>query len=186
MDTPGRSYLSIASIERRRGPWLLYHGQMLVVKEFSSLSGHSQAETLGQVKRIEKKTFPQTEALDFDTEYKKKNTGILVAFDSETELDPKHVVGYMVYQRTKRLALLHKICVENQRRQQGIGKRLMNTLIAKMQASGCDCVQLWVDAERHAAQALYLSCGFVAAQTVNDYYGPGRNATRMLLQLVGN
>ena len=140
-----------------------------------------QQKYLAEIQRIEKKNFPSSEALDFDAELKKRNTNVILAlkdFDGSIE-----VAAYLVYLRMKRLTLLHKICVAQPYRQQGIAKEMITLLRSRLEKEGCDSVQLWVDEGRTAARALYASCDFKQIDRCPDYYGPGRTGLRMVLRL---
>lgn len=136
------------------------------------------------IKRLEKKTFPQSEAFDFDAELKKRNIKVLVAVRLPLPAFPSsaETVGYLVYQRTKRVTLLHKICVAQSWRRKRIGKGLLEELIRIVAAEGCDVIQLWVDEAREPARKLYSSCGFGQTNVVMDYYGPGRTGLQMSLK----
>ncbi|OCL06591.1 hypothetical protein AOQ84DRAFT_321196 [Glonium stellatum] len=83
----------------------------------------------------------------------------------------------------KRLALLHKICVAQPHRQQGIAKAAIALLRSRLEKEGCDSIQLWVDEDRSAARALYASCDFKQVDRCLDYYGPGRIGLKMVLRL---
>ncbi|KAI9673272.1 MAG: hypothetical protein M1829_004337 [Trizodia sp. TS-e1964] len=136
---------------------------------------------IAAVQKIEKRTFPATEAFDFDFELKKNNTILMCTFESsKPESEP---IAYMVYVRIKRIALLHKICVVEARRHLGIAKWMLKSLQALLQKQGCDELQLWVDENRGAAMRVYSSCGFGPLQKVENYYGPGRTALKMTLEI---
>ncbi|KAF2490722.1 hypothetical protein BU16DRAFT_585108 [Lophium mytilinum] len=130
-----------------------------------------QQRLLTEVKRIEKKTFPSSEAFDFDTELKKRNTKVTLAVVEEG--GSTEVVGYLVFLRMKRIVLLHKICVSQANRQRGIAKAMVLSLRSRQEKEGADCIQLWVDEDRTAARALYASLGFCQLDRCTDYYGPG-------------
>ena len=159
-------------------------GSTLKILPLGDLPTNDYAKAFADIKRIEKKSFPRTEVFDFDNECKKANTRVLVVLDrlQGKEMSPA-ILGYLVYLRVKRTALLHKICIDEVHRHQKIGTRLMVYFVRILRSSGCDNVQLWVDRERQAARNLYVSSGFEVAQTVENYYGPGRTASKMILQL---
>ncbi|KAI9873776.1 MAG: hypothetical protein M1830_010617 [Pleopsidium flavum] len=139
---------------------------------------------LANVKRVEKKTFPAIEAFNFDTELKKHNTHLVCALNAKP--GPKEdapLIAYLVYARTKKTALLHKICVLQQHREQGIGKQMMAWLQLELANRGCQNVQLWVDQSREPARALYASLGFEQADRVVDYYAPSRSGLKMVFHL---
>lgn len=153
------------------------------ISPLQRLPTSSQATTITEIRRLEKKTFPQSEAFEFDAELKKRNTKVLVVIDeAESKSASTAAVGYLVYQRTKRTTLLHKICIAQQWRGQGIGKMLLADLIRTVAAEGCDAVQLWVDEAREPARNLYTSSGFEQVDCVADYYGAGRTGLKMVLR----
>ncbi|KKZ61448.1 hypothetical protein EMCG_03930 [[Emmonsia] crescens] len=182
---------------------------------------HLALETLSQINRIERKTFPASEAFDFSDQSlwrRKPNTRILYAtvsndgtstatttttatatanmnMNMKTPKNPTTttptptIIAYALYVRQKSTALLHKICVAEPFRGQGVGKQLLAYVIEqqlRQQERGCLAVQLWVDEKREAARRLYGSCGFMEVEGVEDYYGPGRNGVRMVLGLEGD
>ena len=159
-------------------------GDYVTISDYARLHEREKVATLADVKRIEKKTFPRSEIFDFDSECKKANTKLIVAMSSDNATSSRpQVLGYLVVLRTKRTALLHKICVDEKCRGAGVGKRLLGHMINDLNCSACDRVQLWVDDDRFIAQGLYLSMGFRKIDSVADYYGPGRDASKMALRL---
>lgn len=138
-----------------------------------------QLEAVTAMKRIEKRTFPSSEAFDFESELLKKNTFAFVACQNATE--PLDVVAYLIYCRTKRLTLLHKICVVEHFRKRGIAKALLSALRTKVRLEGSNSIDLWVDEDRPPARALYTSCGFEEVDRLENYYGMGRTGLKMSL-----
>jgi ribosomal protein S18 acetylase RimI-like enzyme len=153
----------------------------LVIRDLASFSVKDRQEIVNTVSKIEKKTFPSSEAFDFDSELKKRNASMLLA---TREGDSFEVAGYLVYLRTKRLALLHKICVIERMRENGIGKCLVHSLRLRLEGQGgSQRIQLWVDENRSPARALYKSCNFQEIDRCADYYGPGRHGIKMQLSI---
>jgi ribosomal protein S18 acetylase RimI-like enzyme len=146
----------------------------------ASLSAKDRDLAIGRVCKIERKTFPSSEAFDFDAELKKKNTNMILALKGG---DASEVAGYLVYVRMKKLALLHKICVIESMRGKGIGRSLMHSLILQLEKGGCHTIQLWVDEARAPARALYQSYGFQQTDRCENYYGPGRTGLKMQLSM---
>ncbi|KAL9035167.1 MAG: hypothetical protein Q9180_005004 [Flavoplaca navasiana] len=120
-------------------------------------------DILEQVKHAERKTFPRNEAFDFDLELKKRNTELIVVMDDSDTSSCPQVAAYAVYAHTQSLTMLHKLCVEEDFRLQGIARRLLLSQHQKLLLRGCSQVALWVDKERVPARQLYLSIGFVEA-----------------------
>ncbi|KAF9887472.1 hypothetical protein FE257_010189 [Aspergillus nanangensis] len=153
----------------------------LNISDIHSLGKAQAFETLAQIARVEKKTFPAKEAFAFGEELwkKKPNTKVLYA-----TLGPhSSVIAYAVYVRQKGVALLHKVCVVEGYRRQGVGMELMNYIRQRLQKEGCQYVQLWVDKARDAARSLYVRNGFEEREEIPDYYAPGRKGIRMVLDL---
>lgn len=164
-------------------PWLskaeVARHEDITILNLSGLEQKSRSEAILAMKRIEKKSFPSSEAFDFDSEMAKKNTFSLVACRNATNtLD---LVAYLVYCRTKRTTLLHKICVAERYRRKGIAKALVSSLQSKVYDEGSDSIILWVDVERTPAKALYTSFGFKEVDRVENYYGMGRTGLKMSL-----
>jgi axial budding pattern protein 2 len=151
------------------------------ITDLTAYTPKQQQGLLTEVKRIEKKTFPSSEAIDFETELKKRNTKVVLAVIGDGQ--SIEAVGYLLYLRMKRIVLLHKICVSQAHRQRGIGKALISSLRSRQENEGADCIQLWVDEDRAPARALYASLGFGQVDRCIDYYGPGRTGLKMLLKL---
>ncbi|MCJ1255614.1 hypothetical protein MMC24_003431 [Lignoscripta atroalba] len=149
-------------------------------------SSMNPSKVVTQIKHIEKKTFPRNEALDFDSELKKRNTCLLAIVD-DNETDPftgdPQVVSYMVYARIRGIVLLHKICTAEKYRQQGNAQNLLLLLLKNIRDQGFQTVQLWVDGERDPARCLYNSMAYKEVQRVEDYYGPGRAGVKMVYNI---
>ena len=150
------------------------------LKDLASFPLKERHSIVEKVAKIEKKTFPSSEAFNFDAELKKKNTNMVLAMK---EGEPEQPVGYLVYLRMKRLALLHKICVVEQEREKGVGRCLIHSLHHHLEKGGCTSIQLWVDEARKPARALYQSLGFQQVDRCLDYYGPGRTGLKMQLSI---
>jgi ribosomal protein S18 acetylase RimI-like enzyme len=151
------------------------------IVNLASVNPKERQHIIERVIKIERKVFPSSEAFDFGTELKKKNTTMLLATKKDGETTT--VTGYLVYLRMKKVVLLHKVCVIEQMRGQGIGKSLVHSLLRHLEKGGCHSIQLWVDEARMPARALYQSFGFQQSDYCLDYYGPGRNGLKMQLSL---
>ncbi|KAF2092362.1 acyl-CoA N-acyltransferase [Rhizodiscina lignyota] len=135
---------------------------------------------VSKVKSIEKRSFPRSEALDFDAELKKCNTTLLVATLNRESREK--LGGYCVFARVRRDVLLHKICVEEDVRRQGIAYAMIQH-VRQTVGQKSDKIILWVDEARLPARKLYERCGFAELETCLDYYGPGRHGLKMILKL---
>jgi ribosomal-protein-alanine N-acetyltransferase len=68
---------------------------------------------------------------------------------------------------------------------QGLGRNLLESLIAQARERGCAQIFLEVRASNIAAISLYESVGFERQAIRSDYYGPGLDAHVMRLRLTG-
>ncbi|KAL2802788.1 acyl-CoA N-acyltransferase [Aspergillus granulosus] len=158
----------------------------LTISDIHSLGKSKAFEVLAQIARIEKKTFPSSEAFPFGEELwrKKPNTRVLYAtWTSQKPQPPSPLIAYAVYARQKGVAWVHKVCVAEAFRGQGVGTQLMEYIRARLQKEGCQYVYLWVDRGREHARSLYLRSGFEEHEELPDYYAPGRNGIKMVLDL---
>ncbi|GAD95305.1 acetyltransferase, GNAT family family [Paecilomyces variotii No. 5] len=145
-------------------------------------------DILARIARVEKKTFPSSEAWDFGADLwrKKPNTRVLYATNappSSGSKEPPILIAYALYVRQKGTALLHKVCVAEPYRGQGVGHKLMNYIKERLRREGCQSIQLWVDKARAPARALYARSGFQEREVIGDYYAPDRAGIRMVLDL---
>lgn len=138
-------------------------------------------DLLRALKRIERKVFPAGEVFNFELELKKQNTSLICA--TEAKAGTSEIVGYLVSTRTKRIAFLHKICVQVGHRRKGIAKQMISALEKELTARNCESLYLWVDEARKPARSLYGSRGFQEVDRVDNYYSPGRTGVKMVLQL---
>ncbi|KAL2830691.1 acyl-CoA N-acyltransferase [Aspergillus pseudoustus] len=156
----------------------------VTISDIHSLGKPKALEILGQIARVEKKTFPSSEVFPFGEELwrKKPNTRVLyVTWTSQQTQPHSPLIAYAVYARQKGVAWVHKVCVAEAFRGKGVGTRLMDHIRARLQQEGCQYVYLWVDKARAHARSLYLRTGFEEHEELPDYYAPGRNAIKMVL-----
>ncbi|PLB44026.1 acetyltransferase, GNAT family [Aspergillus steynii IBT 23096] len=156
----------------------------LKISDIHSLSRDQAFGILTQISRVEKKTFPANEAFAFGEELwrKKPNTRVVYA-TTATPGAISSVIAYAVYVRQKGVALLHKVCVVESYRRQGVGMQLMDYIRRRLQKEGCQYIQLWVDKARDPARSLYCRNGFEEREEIPDYYAPGRTGIKMVLDL---
>ena len=133
---------------------------------------------LSAIEKIEKKNFPTKEALDFASELKKRNTELLVYLGPDSL-----VIAYAIFNRVGKVALVHKIFVDEQYRRQGIASKMLKGHIYRLSRQGCANVQLWVDETREPARKLYQGMGFEEIDCLKDYYSLGRTGIKMKLSL---
>ncbi|KAL8981781.1 MAG: hypothetical protein Q9177_005468 [Variospora cf. flavescens] len=158
-----------------------YTLQSLDSSEFLISEKQDFISILDQVTRAERKNFPRNEILDFDTELKKRNAELIVVLEPVrgASSTPPVVAAYAVYVSASQLELLHKLCVCEKYRRQGIARKMLLSHHERLAARGCSKVQLWVDQARVPARSLYKDLGFEEVGRVENYYGPDRTALRM-------
>ena len=152
----------------------------IVLQVITACPPKDRETVAAKVAKLEKKIFPSSEAFDYGVELKKKNIGLILASREGSQ----EVVGYLVFQRQKSLAWLHKLATIEQERGKGIARCLVHSLAQQMKKGGCRTIVLWVDEARGPARNLYASCGFQQIERLPDYYGPGRTALKMELAIV--
>ena len=143
-------------------------------RKFPDKLKKSENGTLNAIQSLERRTFPSSECLSIVTETSKRNTQLLY------EQSSSEIVGYLIYINTSSGLRIHKVCVAEAFRRQGIASRMVRQVCEIAQKTGKD-VDLWVDEARVPARQCYAACGFTqAGEVVVDYYGPGRNGLRMI------
>ena len=151
--------------------------------DLSPMPAVDKHKVLAQVVRAEKKAFPKNEIFDFDRELRKRNTELICLLDTANADGTNSVAAYLVYVRIQRTTLLHKICVLEKHRRQGLARKLLQKLQDELKAQGCEEIQLWVDEARKPARFLYSNTGFEEVDRVQSYYAPGRTGIKMALKL---
>ena len=150
----------------------------------------SKQAVLPQVERAEKKNFARHEAFDFQLELKKRNVDLVIIVKDEG-IPPREtptVAAYSVFVHSKpgNFVMLHKICVLDDFRRQGIAKKILGAQTQKYTNRGCSKIQLWVDEQNMPARSLYESAGFQELNKVESYYAPGRTGLQMSLDLISS
>ncbi|KAL4975460.1 acyl-CoA N-acyltransferase [Aspergillus desertorum] len=153
----------------------------LTISDIHSLGKTQAIEMLSQITRIEKKTFPASEAYPFSEELWRKKPNTRVLYVTQTPQGPP--IAYAFYARQKGVAFLHKVCVAERFRRKGVGMQLMQYIRTRLQKEGCQYVHLWVDKARGTARSLYIRNGFEEREVFTGYYAPGRDGIKMVLDL---
>ncbi len=150
----------------------------------------SKQAVLPQVERAEKKNFARHEAFNFHLELKKRNVDLVIILkdDGIPPRETPMVAAYSVFVHSKpgNFVMLHKICVLDDFRRQGIAKKILATQAEKYTNRGCSKIQLWVDEQNMPARSLYESVGFQKMNKVDNYYAPGRTGIQMSLDLISS
>ncbi|HSS19375.1 MAG TPA: ribosomal protein S18-alanine N-acetyltransferase [Pyrinomonadaceae bacterium] len=110
---------------------------------------------------------------------------MLVARVSDRQGEPDHgVAGYIVARLGADELHINNVAVRDRYRRRGIGRALLQCILAQGKQSGVSCAYLELRAGNSAALALYEECGFrVTARRSKYYSAPPEDALVMLIQL---
>lgn len=137
---------------------------------------------LDAVLAIERRAFPQPWSRTFfERELAAAQARLMVAMaedDAGTRL-----VGYSCRWRVADEVHLLNVAVLPDRQSGGIGRLLVEAIVAEGRATGARVVYLEVRAGNVAARRLYRQLGFRALGVRRGYYGPGQDAIVMELRL---
>ncbi len=92
----------------------------------------------------------------------------------------RKIAGYSITRTDWRGAELESIAVDPPYRGRGVAEALLQTTIALLHAR---TLRLMVSTENEPALRFYARFGFIRVRKVKRYYGPGRDAWRMRLEL---
>jgi [ribosomal protein S18]-alanine N-acetyltransferase len=105
------------------------------------------------------------------------DTAALIACDGPEPL------GFAVMQFGDERAHLILLCVQAPQQRRGIGRSLLDWLLASARVAGIAAVDLELRADNEPAQAFYRALGFGATQLVPGYY-QGRVAARRMVRVL--
>jgi len=98
--------------------------------------------------------------------------------------DARHVLGHMIYWVFGDTAELINVTVAPEARRRGLGRRLLEHLVAEARRAGCEQVFLDVRVGNVAARTLYAAVGFLEVGRRRGYYSnPDEDAVLMSLPL---
>jgi [ribosomal protein S18]-alanine N-acetyltransferase len=92
----------------------------------------------------------------------------------------RKIAGYSITRTDWRGAELESIAVDRPYRGRGVADALLHTTIALLHAR---TLRLMVSTENEPALRFYARFGFIRVRKIKRYYGPGRDAWRMRLEL---
>ncbi|MCW2747578.1 MAG: ribosomal protein S18P -alanine acetyltransferase [Nocardioidaceae bacterium] len=98
-------------------------------------------------------------------------------------VDDGELRGYAIVMVVDEIADLQRIAVAPSARRSGLGRRLLEEVVAVARRGGCERMLLEVRADNVAAIALYAACGFVEIHRRRGYYRDGVDAVVMQLGL---
>jgi ribosomal-protein-alanine N-acetyltransferase len=91
--------------------------------------------------------------------------------------------GYSISQTDWRGAELESIAVDPACRGRGVAQALLNATIVRLRSQGAGTLRLMVSTANEPALRFYERFGFTRVRKVKRYYGAGRDAWRMRLEL---
>ena len=97
--------------------------------------------------------------------------------------DATRIQGFAVMRFGDLHGHLMLLCVRPEQQQQGLGRRLVEWLIASARIAGLDQIRLELRADNAAALAFYRRLGFGETELVAGYYSSRLPARRMTLPL---
>ena len=141
-----------------------------------------QKDLLRELEALEKKLFAKTASWggQLGREAARRNTHLLVARSATPD---NQLVGYLVYSASGLVAHIAKLATVPSWRRRGVGRQLVQAVHSAAKLRRIASVTLHVDAGNEAALGLYQGEGFAFDGCLEDYYGPGRNAWKMRLEL---
>ena len=97
--------------------------------------------------------------------------------------EASQLLGFAIMQFGDERAHLTLLCVRPEAQRRGVGRRLIEWLLASAQVAGIASVQVELRADNPAALAFYRRLGFIETQMLPAYYNGQLAARRMLLRL---
>ena len=124
-----------------------------------------RTEDLEQVSRLEALCFSMPWSRKSFEEALRKSDAVYVAAKEEEK-----IVGYCGAYVILNEADINQVAVEPFSRKKGIGRKMMEVLLQKLEKAGADAVTLEVRKSNEAAIALYESLGFVTEGIRKNFY----------------
>ena len=97
--------------------------------------------------------------------------------------DGERILGYAGIHVVAPEADVQTIAVDPDQQRRGLGRALLRAVIDEARHRGCTQIFLEVLVDNAPAIALYTREGFERISVRRDYYGPGKDALIMVLQL---
>lgn len=130
---------------------------------------------LSALLRLERDIFPEDTfgMAEFLSLYLRGKETFLVAREG------RRVVGYVAGYADGEIAYIASVAVDPAFRGRGLGRLLMETVMRRLVGAGVAAIGLHVREDNLAAIRLYESLGFVALESLADYYEDGTNGLYM-------
>jgi [ribosomal protein S18]-alanine N-acetyltransferase len=93
------------------------------------------------------------------------------------------IAGYSITRTDWRGAELESIAVDPPYRARGVAQALLHATVARLRSEGAGTLRLMVHTENESALRFYRQFGFIRVRKVKRYYGAGRDAWRMRMEL---
>lgn len=141
-----------------------------------------QKDLLAELEALERRLFAKTASWggQLGREASRRNTHLLVARAATPD---NQLVGYLVYSASGLVAHIAKLATVPSWRRRGVGRQLVRAVHSAAKLRRAAAITLHVDASNEAALGLYRGEGFAFDGCLEDYYGPGRDAHKMRLEL---
>ena len=98
-----------------------------------------------------------------------------------------NIVGYAItrvsyWPRWAKVGGITSIAIHPEHYRKGFGRQLMLAAIEFLTNTGVKRIELEVNIKNEPAKALYHNLGFILDRNLPNYYGPGEDGIRMVLQ----
>jgi [ribosomal protein S18]-alanine N-acetyltransferase len=97
--------------------------------------------------------------------------------------DSNRIAGYSITRTDWRGAELESIAVDPRYRGRGVAQALLQSTIAKLRSERAGALRLMVSTANESALRFYERFGFTRVKRIKRYYGSGRDAWRMRMEL---
>jgi len=102
---------------------------------------------------------------------------------ASSDEDEGGIEGFIIGYASGKTGFIYTLDVHPSQRRKGIGKKLLEALERELYACGARKFRLEAAVENPAALELYRKAGYKEAALIENYYGRGKNAIRMIKEL---
>ena len=136
---------------------------------------------LADIIQIEEQCFPfPWDQEDFNICLRKKdNVGVVLTLNNK-------IIGYMIFQFTKKSYSVLSIAVDPSYQKKGYGKKMIEYLKTKIRSSNSgpkDQIKIIVSDQNLQCHNFLKSIGFVALKVIKEYFGPDHDAYDFMLDV---
>jgi [ribosomal protein S18]-alanine N-acetyltransferase len=97
--------------------------------------------------------------------------------------DEGWIEGFIIGYASGKTGFIYTLDVHPNQRRKGTGKKLLEALERELYSCGARKCRLEAAVENPAALELYCKAGYKEAALIENYYGRGKNAVRMIKEL---